>query len=1003
MGRPNDAYVITSLAGGRNGYNPPWLIADDECTDAVNVDWYLSQVGRKRGGSAPIVTVGQPFTGIVSMLYRHVPNSDESSAELWGMDSAGIIGRYASSNWSVPTFQDTPSGNYWDAQACSLDGKLFLAYPTASGFTTPAAPTAANTGSGSYAATTRYYRVRWVRQDSDGTTLERSGAGTSLTFTPSGTGASVTVTRPSVPSEGETHWELEVSYDDSVYRVLYGERGLYGAIAIATTTGSDTTTLSSTPTIVTLTDASGTWTRPSWVTSVEYLLVGAGGAGGGLRGGGGGGGEVVTGTTTVTDSVLHYAVGRGTAGANGGDTVITELGLSAFGGGKGGDDGQNGADGGNGGGGAGSGAVGGASTGAGFNGGNGSNDGSNSTGGGGGGAGQHGSAAGGTGGNGGNGVSSSITGSAVTYGGGGGGNADAGSGSGGTGGGGQGGAGGNPSVAGTDYLGGGGGGGESKRGGHGVIVLKYSDSSLVNAGISREDSTDRLHVFDPDQNQIRRTGLAQPSAPTIANTGSGSYAATLRYYRVRYTQQQGGITVRRSEPSASQSFTPSGSGTAARVTRPSLLSEGETHWEVEASRDNVLFRLVATVASTTSTYDDTSTSYTGTLSAETGVYRVQKSYRYIAADQNRLLGFGMWNSASKQNRIEISAVVGSLDVGDAERVNATKSYTIDLDENDSGDAMGLGGPIFGAFFAFKERQTWMLTPTGNVDSPYRAEAVSKSIGCIAPKSIVRGEDEQGNPALYWLSHRGPYRYGLKGLEYIGQNIMDLTQHGSFIPTTYPCHAQFFSDKRQVWFWATLGAGATTEYVYVYDVRGAWSIFLGDLAFARCSAMFARDLDTSKDDLVPFIGLHTYSQGSANNLIYQTDVDSADDNGVGFLTSLETKWLEPGGPGRFGTTGDITLIGTNLQTRQDSGNLNFTVSGDTESRAGTARTLTTMTSRSVSWSGAPTTLEITRVENSGLSHQRFVRFRLWDTYDTTGGWTVDRITIPIMQALEGDTA
>jgi hypothetical protein len=66
-----------------------------------------------------------------------------------------------------------------------------------------------------------------------------------------------------------------------------------------------------------------TWTAPSYVTSVEYLIVGGGGGGGAAydtgSGGGGGGGLVLTGTISVTPGTT-YSIVVG-AGGNGGDAT----------------------------------------------------------------------------------------------------------------------------------------------------------------------------------------------------------------------------------------------------------------------------------------------------------------------------------------------------------------------------------------------------------------------------------------------------------------------------------------------------------------------------------------------------------------------------------------------------------------------------------------------------------------------------------------------------------
>ena len=91
-----------------------------------------------------------------------------------------------------------------------------------------------------------------------------------------------------------------------------------------------------------------------------------------------------------------------------------------------------------------------------------------------------------------------------------------------------------------------------------------------------DSAVDRLHVWDPGLSspRVRRAGLQGVStAPTVANTGASTYAAVLRYYRVRFLQITNSRIVRRSEPSSSVSFTPSGAGTHARVTRPTAPGE----------------------------------------------------------------------------------------------------------------------------------------------------------------------------------------------------------------------------------------------------------------------------------------------------------------------------------------------------------------------------------------------------------------------------------------------
>lgn len=499
----------------------------------------------------------------------------------------------------------------------------------------------------------------------------------------------------------------------------------------------------------------------------------------------------------------------------------------------------------------------------------------------------------------------------------------------------------------------------------------------------------RLHCWDTST--VRRAGLAVPAAPTCANTGAGAYAAVLRYYRVRWTVQSGGVTIRRSEPSAYLSFTPSGAGTAARITQPSVAGEGETHWEVEASTDSFTFYLLTTVVIGTTTYDDSAatTSYSsGTLSALTGTYTLQKSYKFIAADQNRLLGFGSWTSTDKQARIEISAVIGSLNVGDEERVDtsAINSY-IDLDENDSGVATGLAGPIFGAYFAFKDRQVWQLTATGNTAQPYRQESVSKSIGAISHQAICRGEDKNGNAALYWMSHRGPYRWSINGLEYIGRNVEDYVLGGNATinlgATKSVARAVYHADKRQVWMWWATGSSNDCNNLFVFDVQtSGWTrVPTGDLlANVRCATLFANTLGASMSrDLKPYVG-----QTGAAVRLWKADTGT-DDNGTNFQAYVITKAIEPGGPGYNGGVGDSMLL-----AKAASGvTITDTITADYGIQTTTGTALLTA-------AGSETRVTV-RLEGSALSGDvRFIQHQLGDASAASNAWTLDRLVTPLVK-------
>lgn len=396
--------------------------------------------------------------------------------------------------------------------------------------------------------------------------------------------------------------------------------------------------------------------------------------------------------------------------------------------------------------------------------------------------------------------------------------------------------------------------------------------------LAYDSTVDRLHVWDGTS--LRLVGLGTPAVASVANTGSGSYAAVVRYYKVCYTVQVAGVTVRRSEPSTAVTFTPSGSGTAARVTKPASLSEGETHWELYGSDDNVSFWLMATTLVATTYVDDTAvpsliSTITGTAIPEAGTNTVPSSWKYVTSDGNRLVGAGSHESGGKNNRVWFSPVLGALNVGDDERVlnTATVQGWIDIDENDGGYVTGLVSAQQGTVYVFKRRQIWKLVTTGIDTSPYRPVCLTKAVGCLRHQTIVQAEDESGNPAIYFLSERGPYRLGVNGLQYCGRDVEDLWAASELNGKP---HAVYHSQRKQVWFFvpaagATYPANAWVLYTPAqrsgpHGMRGGWSRFnWAGVTGIRASVPFSVSAYSSgfSTKLVPYIA-------AGANLLWRTD-------------------------------------------------------------------------------------------------------------------------------------
>lgn len=509
----------------------------------------------------------------------------------------------------------------------------------------------------------------------------------------------------------------------------------------------------------------------------------------------------------------------------------------------------------------------------------------------------------------------------------------------------------------------------------------------------------RLHVYDPVIDTIRRTGINPgTTAPTVSNTGAGTYPAVLRYYRVRFTHS-GGVV--RSEATPSVSFTPSGTGTHARVTQPTVPSnESITGWMVEGSADNVTFyNLSNVIAIGTTTFDDNiavsgyATAIVGSLSALTGTHTLQKAYRFIAADQNRLLGWGSYTSTDKQSRLEISAVLGSRDEGDAERVDTTSTYYYDFDEKDSGIPTALIGPLFGNYYPFKSRQMWELTPTGSTADPYRKTAISKEIGCVQSHAAAIGEDPQGNPCLYFMSHRGFARYGTGGLDLtVGRGIEDLilgpTSLMNMAATQVICHMVYHPDRRQVWVWFAVGAeNVPSTTLVVLNVRtGGWARYTGAIAGATgtgayCSVMFADTIGATMGfALKPYLS----TVATVPKIFKCDDTAVTQDNAVSYQAYVTTKPLEPAGSGMRGATGDAIV----LAPAASGVTLTATITPDfgaQPAKSGTAL---------LTASAAGESRVSKRFEDSALGGAEFMQLTIGDAAAVSNAWSFDRIVIPL---------
>jgi hypothetical protein len=331
-------------------------------------------------------------------------------------------------------------------------------------------------------------------------------------------------------------------------------------------------------------------------------------------------------------------------------------------------------------------------------------------------------------------------------------------------------------------------------------------------------AVDRFHVWDGVT--LRRTGLAQPAAaPTGANTGSGSYAATLRYYRVRFIRKVGGSIVLRSEPSVSLSITPSGSGTGVVVTRPALIGESETDWELEVSLDNATWYLLATnpIGTTTATDSAATTTYSsGTLSEVIGTYLLLPSARFLDVDQDRLLIAGHWTDPNKQSRIMWTPVFKDPGMGNDERLPLAVNNYVDLDNNQGGALTGFAMTTAGVGYAFKWSAIYSIVRTSDVTRAYDTVLLTHARGAIQG-SVFPGVDSTGAACLYFIDPVfGPSRIGGGGLEML-RGFRKTWRRVNTSATKIIARGCYYPNKQQAHWWVAADGSNTPSLKLVLQV------------------------------------------------------------------------------------------------------------------------------------------------------------------------------------------
>lgn len=505
-------------------------------------------------------------------------------------------------------------------------------------------------------------------------------------------------------------------------------------------------------------------------------------------------------------------------------------------------------------------------------------------------------------------------------------------------------------------------------------------------------AVDRLHVWDGAS--VRRVGIATPAAATVANTGAGAYAAILRYYKVQWAFQDGVGNIVYSALSPSVSFTPSGAGTAARVTRPALAGESETTWVVFGSADDVNYYRIASIVTGTTTFDDTTLpvnypsvgpTFAGTPTGA-DYFTPPISAKFGLVDGQQLLLGGSHETTGLSSTVYFTPDLNTsgFSIADDERVPTTNR--LDIEPQLGGGLTGLGGPIGGTPLAFKFDRTYLLNPTNDVTLPYTRQLLTDAVGCVAHQGIVLAEDETGAPALYWPARRGYYRYGSAGLEYCGADIEDLWATVN-LSATYGITAAYHRDAGQIWIFIPVSSDTTPSVRIKFHVararrteagvRGGWTRDDGNGATVSAVCMFS-DVPgaTMSLRLKPYI-----AKVASTGKVYRADADGVnrdDADAVTYAASMVTRTLERGMGEEFGVANvyvqglaesSITL---DVGLRKD-----FAATDDVTKTA-----------------GFTTTRSIAVADGQDLSECDIVQVRVADQAAANQHWQIDRLGVRV---------
>ena len=553
-----------------------------------------------------------------------------------------------------------------------------------------------------------------------------------------------------------------------------------------------------------------------------------------------------------------------------------------------------------------------------------------------------------------------------------------------------------------------------------------TSAATINAKVivGMDTSENRVQVLEglgSASPTCRRAGLKVPAAATVTDTGAGAYAAVLRYYRIQWRRIASGLVKNRSPLGASVSFTPSGAGTAARITRPAPNSEGATHWVVYGSDDDLDYYEVSDeILMVTTTYDDDDAPglyNAGDAAPLEGSNIPFPSCRYLLAAFNRLFGFGRYETSAGDSLSTNDGIVyhsparGETDDDTEEVINNTEEEAgfLPLDENAAGIDRALCGPLNNVIYAFKDRGIYGIIPTDAVAAPFKSVSYSPNFGAVSNESTLIAEDELGNPSMYFIDPRdGWRRIGQNGLEWIGKDNADLWPDFNNGATVKSAHGVYVHPRKQIWWWIATDDEERPDHLFIYDVtngqrdrdgalRGGWQRWSGFIAGESpasgvlSAVMFPRDLEDLTSQDIPYVIVNgslnatTEANGLCADKLYHMDFESAGaetiSNGAAYTAELTTK--------AYGGDGFKTKVGRVLVAADAAAGV--TVHADIIGNTGEGVGVTQTGFADLTPLGDEAHV-VRPMEDLDLAQLWAWQLKLKDKVDTDQRWTIHRVLV-----------